>query len=83
MSLIAIVLTAFVALLHVGFMVLEMFFWTKPLGRRVFALTNSAPATRRSWPPTRGCTTASWPRAWSGACCSTTAGSACSSWAAW
>ena len=39
MSLIAIVLTAFVALLHVGFMVLEMFFWTKPLGRRVFALT--------------------------------------------
>jgi putative membrane protein len=39
MSLIAIVLTAFVALLHVGFLVLEMFFWTKPLGRRVFALT--------------------------------------------
>ena len=39
MSLIAIVLTAFVALLHVGFMVLEMFFWTKPLGRKVFALT--------------------------------------------
>ena len=39
MSLIAIVLTAFVALLHVGFMVLEMFFWTRPLGRRVFALT--------------------------------------------
>ena len=39
MSLIAIVLTAFVALLHVGFMVLEMIFWTRPLGRRVFALT--------------------------------------------
>ncbi len=39
MSLIAIVLAAFVALLHVGFMVLEMFFWTKPLGRKVFALT--------------------------------------------
>ena len=39
MSLIAIVLTALVALLHVGFMVLEMFFWTRPLGRRVFALT--------------------------------------------
>ncbi len=39
MSLIAIVLTALVALLHVGFLVLEMFFWTKPLGRRVFALT--------------------------------------------
>jgi putative membrane protein len=40
MSLIAIVLTAFVALLHLGFMVLEMFFWTKPLGRKVFALTD-------------------------------------------
>ena len=39
MSLIAIVLTALVALLHVGFMVLEMLFWTKPLGRKVFALT--------------------------------------------
>ena len=38
MSLIAIVLTALVALLHVGFLVLEMFFWTKPLGRKVFRL---------------------------------------------
>ncbi|MFY2762925.1 DUF1304 domain-containing protein [Arenimonas sp. MALMAid1274] len=38
MSLIAIILTAFVALLHVGFMVLEMFFWTRPLGRKVFRL---------------------------------------------
>jgi putative membrane protein len=38
MSLIAIVLTAFVALLHLGFMALEMFFWTKPLGRKVFRL---------------------------------------------
>ena len=39
MSPLAIALTAFVALLHVGFLVLEMFFWTRPLGRRVFALT--------------------------------------------
>jgi putative membrane protein len=29
---------AFVALLHLLFMVLEMFFWTKPLGRRIFGL---------------------------------------------
>lgn len=28
-----------VALLHLYFLVLEMFFWTKPLGRRVFGLT--------------------------------------------
>jgi putative membrane protein len=30
---------AFVALLHAWFLVLEMFLWTKPLGRRVFRLT--------------------------------------------
>lgn len=29
---------AFVAFLHLLFMVLEMFFWTKPLGRRIFGL---------------------------------------------
>ena len=28
-----------VALLHVYFLVLEIFFWTKPLGQRVFGLT--------------------------------------------
>jgi len=28
-----------VALLHLYFLVLEMFFWNKPLGRRVFGLT--------------------------------------------
>ena len=31
--------TAAVALLHAYFLVLEMFFWDKPLGRRVFGLT--------------------------------------------
>ena len=30
---------AFVALLHAWFLVLEMFLWTTPLGRRVFRLT--------------------------------------------
>ena len=30
---------AFVALLHAWFLVLEMFLWTKPLGRRIFRLT--------------------------------------------
>ena len=38
MSVLAILLTGFVALLHLGFLVLEMFFWTKPLGRKVFRL---------------------------------------------
>lgn len=32
-------LIAFVALEHIGFLVLEMFLWTTPTGMRVFALT--------------------------------------------
>ncbi len=30
---------AFVALEHLGFLVMEMFLWTKPFGRRTFGLT--------------------------------------------
>ena len=33
------ILIALVALLHIYFMVLEMFFWTKPFGRRAFGLS--------------------------------------------
>lgn len=32
-------LVVFIALQHVGFMVLEMFFWTRPLGLKVFRQT--------------------------------------------
>ncbi|HEX6591366.1 MAG TPA: DUF1304 domain-containing protein [Moraxellaceae bacterium] len=32
------ILVGFVALLHLYFLVLEMFLWTKPLGRKVFGL---------------------------------------------
>jgi putative membrane protein len=39
MSLIAQVVTVVVALLHVYFLILEMFLWTKPMGRRVFHTT--------------------------------------------
>ena len=39
MALIANALTVVVALLHVYFLVLEMFLWTKPTGRRVFRTT--------------------------------------------
>ena len=40
-------LVLLVALLHVWFMVLEMYFWTKPLGRKAFGLTQeSAEATK-------------------------------------
>jgi putative membrane protein len=39
MNTLALVLTALVALLHVYILVLEMFLWTTPYGRRVFRLT--------------------------------------------
>lgn len=39
MSSIAVVLLILVALLHVYFLVLEMFLWTKPLGMKVFRNT--------------------------------------------
>ncbi|TLY52612.1 MAG: DUF1304 domain-containing protein [Gammaproteobacteria bacterium] len=39
MHLVAQILIAIVALLHVYFLVLEMFFWDQPLGRKVFKLT--------------------------------------------
>ena len=36
---IANVVTAFVAVSHVGFLILEMFFWDHPVGRRIFGMT--------------------------------------------
>ena len=39
MTLLSTGLVILVALLHLYFLVLEMFLWTKPYGRRVFALT--------------------------------------------
>lgn len=39
MTLIANILVGVVALLHVGFLVLEMFLWTKPFGRKTFRMT--------------------------------------------
>ena len=38
MALFATLVTALVGLLHLYFLVLEMFFWTKPLGRKAFGL---------------------------------------------
>ncbi len=47
MTLLADGLVALVALLHLWFLVLEMFLWTKPYGRRTFGLTpERAEATR-------------------------------------
>jgi putative membrane protein len=39
MALLSTILTAFVALEHAGFMVLEMFMWTKPMGLKTFGQT--------------------------------------------
>ena len=39
MKAIADVVTGFVGLSHIGFLVLEMFFWDHPVGRRIFGMT--------------------------------------------
>lgn len=39
MLLIANILVVIVALLHIGFLALEMFFWNHPVGRKRFGLT--------------------------------------------
>jgi len=43
-----------VALLHLYFMVLEMFLWTKPYGRRVFGLTEAFAQESRSLAANQG-----------------------------
>jgi len=39
MTILANIVIAVVAILHVGFLVLEMFFWNHPFGRKRFGLT--------------------------------------------
>jgi putative membrane protein len=49
MALIANILVGIVAALHAYFLVLEMFFWTKPLGLSTFRMTlESSPPMPRS-----------------------------------
>lgn len=38
MKIISIILTSIVAILHIYFLILEMFFWTKPKGLKAFGL---------------------------------------------
>ncbi len=47
MSLLALLLTVLVALLHVYFLVLEMFLWTHPLGLKTFRNTPQKAETTR------------------------------------
>lgn len=45
MNIIANVLTGLVALSHIGFLVLEMFFWDHRVGRRIFSMTPEVSAS--------------------------------------
>jgi putative membrane protein len=54
MTIAADIAVAMVALLHVYFMVLEMYFWDKPLGRRAFGLTPEFAAASKSLAANQG-----------------------------
>jgi putative membrane protein len=45
MNIIANIVIAVIALLHVGFLVLEMFLWTKPYGLKTFGMTREVAAS--------------------------------------
>jgi len=68
MSLAANAVIALIGLLHVYILVLEMFLWDKPAGRRAFGMTQEMATATKTLAATRGCTTASWRQACSGAC---------------
>lgn len=44
MKILANILTALVAIEHLGILVLEMFFWDHPIGRRIFGMTTEVSA---------------------------------------
>jgi putative membrane protein len=45
MKIVSNILIGLVALSHVGFLILEMFFWDHPVGRRVFGMTPEVSAS--------------------------------------
>lgn len=47
MSLTTIITVSLVALLHLGFLVLEMFLWDKPIGLRIFGQTKQQAAATK------------------------------------
>lgn len=64
----ATLLVALVAIIHLAILVLEMFFWEAPAGRRAFNLSADFARESRVLAATRGCITVSWPPAWHGGC---------------
>ena len=63
----ATLLVALVAIIHLAILVLEMFLWEGSAGRRAFNLSADFARQTRCWRPTRACITAFWPPAWHGA----------------
>ena len=45
MRILAVILAAFVAIEHIGILVLEMFFWNHPVGRKIFGMTPEVSAS--------------------------------------
>ncbi len=45
MKLIATILTAFLAVEHIGILILEMFFWNHPIGQKIFNMTPEVSAS--------------------------------------
>lgn len=45
MRMLALLLVALVALIHTGFLVLEMFFWNHPIGQQIFNMTPEVSAS--------------------------------------
>ena len=66
MNAIANTLVALVAALHVYFLVLEMFLWTKPLGLKTFRNSPEKAADSAVLAANQGSITAFSPPAWSG-----------------
>ena len=54
MNTLADILVALVALSHIGFLVLEMFFWDHQVGRRIFAMTAEQSAFSRTLAANQG-----------------------------
>jgi putative membrane protein len=61
-------LVAVVAALHVYFLILEMFLWTKPLGLKTFRNSIEKATESAVLAANQGLITASLPQVWSGAC---------------
>ena len=54
MNLLLSILIIFIALLHVVFLILEMFLWTKPIGRKVFRMKQEYADSTRSLAANQG-----------------------------